>query len=313
MATPGSTPRVATVLPELAGVRRPRLRADCPILWRDATTVSLGGRAVVPDVTQAQVSWLAGLDGMRDRAQLVADLPIPATDAGRLLRAAIAAAALEDAADLPPSIRWASPAGRPQAWARFGAAIDTYGAIDAAYAVLAARTEASVVVTGSGPVAVQVRTALELAGLRVVEGSRPSVTVLADLTYPDAPGVVDVDGPHLPVTTWGRRAVVGPLVDPGRSGCLRCAALHRRDADPAWPLLAVQWARAVATVPCPPIDPLLTALAAANAAALVRAWVDDPDGDWAGQAVELTLPTGRRLVRPRPPHPLCGCTWARSG
>lgn len=46
--------------------------------------------------------------------------------------------------------------------------------------------------------------------------------------------------PHLPASVDGQRAVVGPLVLPGHTGCLRCADLHRTDRDPAWPALAVQ-------------------------------------------------------------------------
>lgn len=46
--------------------------------------------------------------------------------------------------------------------------------------------------------------------------------------------------PHLPASVDGQRGVVGPLVLPGRTGCLRCADLHRTDRDPAWPALAVQ-------------------------------------------------------------------------
>ena len=39
------------------------------------------------------------------------------------------------------------------------------------------------------------------------------------------------------------RAVVGPLVLPGRSSCLSCAHRHRTDADPGWPAVARQLAR----------------------------------------------------------------------
>ena len=38
----------------------------------------------------------------------------------------------------------------------------------------------------------------------------------------------------------GDHGVVGPLVIPGLTSCLRCADLHRRDRDPAWHALAVQ-------------------------------------------------------------------------
>ena len=46
--------------------------------------------------------------------------------------------------------------------------------------------------------------------------------------------------PHLVATVRGETGVVGPLVVPGVTSCLRCADLHRRDADPRWPRLAAQ-------------------------------------------------------------------------
>ena len=46
--------------------------------------------------------------------------------------------------------------------------------------------------------------------------------------------------PHLVATVRGETGVVGPLVVPGATGCLRCADLHRRDVDPRWPALAAQ-------------------------------------------------------------------------
>src|SRR3712207_7110553 len=46
--------------------------------------------------------------------------------------------------------------------------------------------------------------------------------------------------PHLVATVRGETGVVGPLVVPGATGCLRCADLHRRDRDPRWPALAAQ-------------------------------------------------------------------------
>ena len=41
--------------------------------------------------------------------------------------------------------------------------------------------------------------------------------------------------PHLVATVRGQTGIVGPLVVPGVTSCLRCADLHRRDADPRWP------------------------------------------------------------------------------
>jgi hypothetical protein len=45
---------------------------------------------------------------------------------------------------------------------------------------------------------------------------------------------------HLAVRLGVDHGVVGPLVNPGLTSCLRCADLHRRDRDPAWTALAVQ-------------------------------------------------------------------------
>jgi hypothetical protein len=99
---------------------------------------------------------------------------------------------------------------------------------------------------------------------------------------------------------------------PGRTSCLRCAHLHRRDADPAWPLLAVQWAHAVPGMAVSPLDPLSARLAAAHAAQLVGAWADLPDDPpaWSGFALAITPPDGHTTRLDRPPHPLCGCTWS---
>lgn len=48
------------------------------------------------------------------------------------------------------------------------------------------------------------------------------------------------DAPHLPLVLTGGGAVVGPLVIPGATPCVACLYAHRRDADPAWPMLLVQ-------------------------------------------------------------------------
>src|SRR6185369_699944 len=46
--------------------------------------------------------------------------------------------------------------------------------------------------------------------------------------------------PYLAVTVRDSTVVVGPLVKPGRSACLNCLELHRRDLDPDWPAVAAQ-------------------------------------------------------------------------
>ncbi|MCK0111104.1 hypothetical protein MWU75_02975 [Ornithinimicrobium sp. F0845] len=46
--------------------------------------------------------------------------------------------------------------------------------------------------------------------------------------------------PQLPVVLRDGEVVIGPLVHPGRSACLRCLDLHRRDRDRAWPTILTQ-------------------------------------------------------------------------
>jgi hypothetical protein len=61
------------------------------------------------------VSWLVGLDGLRTMDQVDAQLPIPAVDAARMLRAGMQAVAIEDASCMPDAWRWASVAERDSA------------------------------------------------------------------------------------------------------------------------------------------------------------------------------------------------------
>ena len=46
--------------------------------------------------------------------------------------------------------------------------------------------------------------------------------------------------PHLPVRVRDGAGLVGPLVLPGVTSCLRCADLHRSDRDAGWPAVAAQ-------------------------------------------------------------------------
>ncbi|MFC6093773.1 ThiF family adenylyltransferase [Saccharothrix lopnurensis] len=86
------------------------------------------------------------------------------------------------------------------------------------------------------------------AVLRACPGVRsaprdPDLVVLADALVP-APELlhelVRSRTSHLAVRVREGLGVVGPLVVPGRSSCLRCADLHSSDLDRAWPLIAAQ-------------------------------------------------------------------------
>ncbi|TFV83210.1 thiamine biosynthesis protein ThiF, partial [Blastococcus sp. CT_GayMR16] len=111
--------------------------------------------------------------------------------------------------------------------------------------------------------------------------------------------------PHLVATVRGEVGIVGPLVVPGVTSCLRCADLHRRDADPRWPRLAAQL---TATEPPPSGATVTCLLTAATAALEVLAYLDGAAAPAVLDAtVELRPPDLRPRLRRWPPHPACGC------
>ncbi|WP_091212850.1 ThiF family adenylyltransferase [Geodermatophilus siccatus] len=111
--------------------------------------------------------------------------------------------------------------------------------------------------------------------------------------------------PHLVATVRGETGVVGPLVVPGATGCLRCADLHRRDVDPRWPAVAAQLTAAEA----PPGGATVTCLATVVTATVqVLALLDGTGAPLAvGATVELSPPDLLPRTRRWPAHPDCGC------
>lgn len=121
--------------------------------------------------------------------------------------------------------------------------------------------------------------------------------------------------PHLSVRLRDGVGIVGPLVLPGVTSCLRCADLCRRDLDPDWPLLLAQQfgrngdasrATLLATV----------GLAITELGRILRPGRDSP---LVGQTqpvtlnttVEMDLRTPSLSTRHWPRHPSCRC-WTPS-
>jgi DNA-binding MarR family transcriptional regulator len=113
-----------------------------------------------------------------------------------------------------------------------------------------------------------------------------------------------LDQPHLLVRSLGDAAWVGPLVLPGRTSCVRCADLTRRDADSAWPMVLAQLGRLRVPVP-----DLLSGWAASVAATQALAFLDGRVPEAAGATLELTADLSTEL-RGWPVHRECGCGWA---
>lgn len=241
------------------------------------------------------------------------------------------AARARDAADLAAAVG----AGGAGAWARRRvAAVVVDGATRVGVplaALLAASGVGRVHVRDRGPAAAA---DAAVGGIRAADEGRPRTLAAADavrravpevdlaplpagtapdllvLTRPwsalDPVPVHGERGPHLVATVRGPVGVVGPLVVPGRTACLRCAQLHRTDTDPAWPALT---GRLPATADGPGAGGAALSLATALTA-LVQV-LAHLDGAAAPAALEATLELRAPDLLPRrrdwPPHPACGC------
>jgi bacteriocin biosynthesis cyclodehydratase domain-containing protein len=140
---------------------------------------------------------------------------------------------------------------------------------------------------------------------------RPSLVILADSHRRELPAALAQKlVPHLAVAASEAIGVVGPLVLPGRSACLRCLDLTRAERDPAWPLILAQLSAQAGTDP-PGCDTVLATTVAAQAVAQALTFIDQD-----GQApavtngtLELVLPGWQWRRRTWQPHPQCGCRY----
>lgn len=154
-----------------------------------------------------------------------------------------------------------------------------------------------------------VRRSNPLTDLRPLpDGSPPDLVVLTGAWAASDPLVAGLHRsgvPHLVAAVRGETGVVGPLVVPGLTSCLRCADLHRRDADPRWPRLAAQ----LTAVEPPPSGATVTCLlTAVTAAVQVLAYLDGSDAPTAlDGTLELRPPGLWPRLRRWSAHPACGC------
>jgi bacteriocin biosynthesis cyclodehydratase domain-containing protein len=143
------------------------------------------------------------------------------------------------------------------------------------------------------------------------QSRRPSLVILADSHRRELPAaLVQILVPHLAVSASEAIGVVGPLVLPGRSACLRCLDLTRAGRDPAWPLILAQLSAQAGADP-PGCDTVLATMVAAQAVAQALAFVDQ-DGQVpavTNGTLELVLPGWQWRRRSWRPHPQCGCRY----
>jgi hypothetical protein len=214
----------------------------------------------------------------------------------------------------------------------------TRGAAGTPAEALTRRSVAKALVTGMENLVTPVAIALASAGVGhiapVVAGERPQPDMISTLSRiapettvsPLRVGVATVIvriGPKAPAVPMGRsrRAavlevtvrdgmiVVGPMLLPRGSPCGHCLDLHRRDRDPAWPVLAAQLATEASPADNCPVTTVLSA--AALAAEEVLRCVDNRACSTQGAALEVRRP-GEIRRRSWSTHPRCDCRHRRS-
>jgi hypothetical protein len=306
---------------------RPALRAGLALLWRDRDTIQIGvdpRRAAALTGVRTAVVVLEMLDGSRDRTQVIeaaGQLGVPAATAERLLTLLAAAGALIDypARSLDAVPHELRRLLGPELAAASLARLDG----DGGGQLLARRSSTRVVICGAGRLPTAIADVLTSAGVaaargpladtdtrtdRHVQTPRPDLAVLVGPQPPEPAILLRRGGvPHLAVSASEAIGVVGPMVRPGVTGCLRCVELARADRDPSWPLVLAQLgARDPDPAAC---DTVLTMAVTAQAAAQVLHLIDRPGvpGPAENATLELVQPGWQWRRRTWPPHQACIC------
>ena len=145
---------------------------------------------------------------------------------------------------------------------------------------------------------------------------KPDLVLLADTVVPDpqlAKELFVAGAVQLQVWAGEGIGVVGPLIVPGRSCCLRCVDLYKTDVEPAWPTLAAQLAG----------RPQQADLASAQASAAFAVgqalrvldgprigglpWHGISELPVWGTAIEIDTFSGQLHPMSWQPHPRCAC------
>ncbi|MFI5720138.1 TOMM precursor leader peptide-binding protein [Nocardia sp. NPDC051750] len=182
----------------------------------------------------------------------------------------------------------------------------------------------SIRVHGIGPLADAISSGLRVLGIRPARSRDPRGTttrtvapadlvILADALVPDpclVRELVRAGIAHLAVRLRDGKGIVGPLVLPGETSCLRCADLARAERDIEWPRLAAQLLgrmghaspAGIAAVAALALGELETIIACEPYSRLKTL----------NGTLELDLDSHQLYRRPWVPHDRCGCLPART-
>lgn len=136
---------------------------------------------------------------------------------------------------------------------------------------------------------------------------RPDLVILAPVGPLDGVLVNELTSlgiPHMLVAAFEGHGSVGPLVRPGRTACLHCLDLTRRDRDPGWPIVTARLGGFPAgEIAC---DATLATLVAAEATGHALAFLDGRPSIVTNGTVDV-LPDWQRKRRSWAIHPQCRC------
>ena len=137
-------------------------------------------------------------------------------------------------------------------------------------------------------------------------GLAPDLAVLTVLPSPDlAAALAHAGVPHLAARAAEAIGVVGPLVRPGRSACMRCVDLRKSDGDTDWPKILAQATIAADLSAC---DNVLAGMTATLATAQALAFIDGAVTPvTVNGTLEVVLPGWQWRRRTWSPHGDCRC------
>jgi hypothetical protein len=302
------------------------LRSGLQPLWHDRDTVQVGvdpRRAVALSGMRGAADVVRLLDGSRDRDQVVAEagqrgVPTPISE--RVIALLAAAGAI---IDFPADALRSIPGELRQQLTPVLAVASLSGRdADGGIRLLARRSATTMQIRGTGPLAHLVTDLLTRSGVAAASGDAgprrpgclPDLTVLIGHQPPDQVAELHRQRQaHLLICVSEAIGVVGPLVRPGVTACLRCLDLARTDRDPAWPLILAQ-------LPDNRMDPtsgdaVLATAVAAQAAAQAVAFADRAElaAATANGTLELALPGWQWRRRTWLPHRACTCGASAAG
>jgi hypothetical protein len=183
----------------------------------------------------------------------------------------------------------------------------------------------SVQVHGLGPLSDAVSTGLRRLGVRPsrTRGHAPELPIpswQADLVVLTDSLVIDPRVanelvlqriPHLQVRIRDNKGVIGPLVLPGVTSCLRCADITRTEYDAEWPQLAVQLLGRVGHAT--PAGIAATAALCLGELEAILSCSPNREPATLDGTIELDLESHHIERRQWPPHAACGCQGIFAG